>query len=54
MGRPDVITTDVNHALDHFRGTSFYEFADVVETYAARVLSQPSPAGLLPGSKYYY
>ncbi len=53
MGEPEVMTTDLAKALDHFKTTDFAEFEDVVRRYSEMV-DVIHPSSGEPNGRFYY
>jgi hypothetical protein len=52
-GEPDIITGNLNDALEHFQTTDFKEFIDIVEKYALKIKDQ-TPNVKPNGNMFYY
>lgn len=51
-GEPDVITGNIQRALEHFQTTDFAEFSDIVQRYAETISYVHSEQ--MPNGKYFY
>jgi hypothetical protein len=51
-GEPEIITGDINEAIDHFEGTDFSEYMDIVRQYAETIdFVHPS---FKPNGRYFF